>query len=63
MVKIDFEEILQYALRAQLSYGIAQSGWHIAEQIGWRPSSPYHIHIEEVPEVNINAIVPQCTNL
>ena len=57
MATVDFNEILQYALRAQLVYGIAQPGWQIAEQLGWRTSSPYRIYIEEVPEVNINVIV------
>ncbi len=57
MVKIDFEEILQYALRAQLSYTISEAGWGITEKLGWRSSSPYRVYIEEVPEVNINVIV------
>ncbi len=57
MTTVDFEEILQYALRAQLSYALAKAGWQITEQLGWRTSSPYRIYIEEVPETNINVIV------
>lgn len=54
---LNFEEILQYALRAQLAYAIAKPGWHITEKLGWRSSSPYRVYLEEVPEVNINVIV------
>lgn len=57
MPTIDFEELLQYALRAQLTYAIAKPGWYITEQLGWRSSCPYQINIEEVPKVNVNAIV------
>lgn len=57
MVSIDFQEILQYALRSQLSYAIAKPGWSITEKLGWRSSSPYRVYIEEVPEVNVNVIV------
>ena len=57
MEKVCLEEILQYALRAQLSYKINQPGWDITEKLGWRKCSPHRIHIEEVPKVNINVIV------
>lgn len=57
MTAVDFNELYQYALRAQLAYAIAQPGWYITEQLGWRSTSPYRIFIEAVPEVDVNAIV------
>lgn len=57
MTTVDFNELLEYALRSQLTYAITKPGWYVTEKLGWRASSPYRIYIEEVPTVDVNAIV------
>ena len=57
MSKFNFQEILQYALRAQLSYALTKSGLPIMKQLGWRITCPNKIHLLEVPEADINVIV------
>lgn len=57
MATVDFDEILQYALRSQLAYAIANPGWSITEKIGWRSASPIRVYLEDVPNIDVNAII------
>ena len=57
MSEFNFQEILQYALRSQLSYALTKSGLPIMKQLGWRITCPNEIYLLEVPEVDINVII------
>lgn len=54
---VDFDEIFNYALRAQLAYAIAKPAWYITEKLGWRTPSPYRIMIEEATQSEVNTII------
>lgn len=57
MSEFNFQEILQYAWRSQLSYALTKPDWSIMKQLGWRITCPNEIYLLQVPEVDINIIV------
>jgi triacylglycerol lipase len=57
MIKIDFNEILNYGLRSQLAYTINQLGWDLTAQLGWRTPTTYRTIIHEAPKSEVNVIV------
>jgi hypothetical protein len=57
MVTIDFKEVLNYALRSQLSYIISHPGWYLTERLGWRTPNLLQISIKVAPLSKINTLV------
>jgi hypothetical protein len=57
MKDINFAEILEYALRAQLAYNLDQLGWELSQTIGWRRSSNSELIVREVKRSEVNVIV------
>lgn len=55
--KINFNEILDYALRSQLAYTINQLGWEITEKLRWRETSSLRLVIQEVPSSEVNVVL------
>lgn len=54
---VDFQEILDYGLRAQLAYVITQPGWYITEKLGLRSLNDIRLEIEDVPDAEVNTLV------
>jgi triacylglycerol lipase len=57
MKDINFAEILEYALRAQLAYNLDRLGWELSKTIGWRRSSNSELIVREVERSEVNVIV------
>lgn len=58
MEKLDFENILHYAMRSQLAYSVSELGWHITKILKWQtPNLSLSLHIKDLPDTEINAIV------
>jgi hypothetical protein len=58
MEKLDFENILHYAMRSQLAYSVSELGWHITKILKWQtPNLSLNLHIKDLPDTEINAIV------
>jgi hypothetical protein len=57
MLRINFEEILDYGLRSQLAYAINQAGWYITERVGWRSPSTAQLIIKETSISQVNVLI------
>jgi hypothetical protein len=54
---VEFNEILNYALRSQLAYMINQQGWYITEHLKWRAPSTNYLVIKESSKSEINILI------
>ncbi|MCM1982565.1 lipase family protein [Lyngbya confervoides] len=54
--KIHYQDLLDYALRAQSAYFLSELGWTLSTQLGWhRPQR--HLLIQEVPVSEVNVVL------
>ncbi len=54
---VNFQDMLDSGLRAQLAYLLSDQGWSITEQLGWRGASPQTILIHEVAAAEVNILI------